>query len=381
MNTNYVVVKLQCEKVRMYEFFPNNIVWNAQTIRLLGKAYQGGSEFNESLRAVGQIRNKDVDSWYAEWTRLGNQIERLAEDARDKRHFRTAASAYLRASQYYFQARILLDDDPRIVDAHRKTVSCFTCAGSFFSPKLSQVSIPFEGMEMHGYYFPGINSEPGPAILFVVGADTTAEEAYFFGIREAQARGISCLLFDGPGQGSSLIFKNIYSRHDYEKPIATALDYLTSLKEVNGDRIGLIGHSLGGYYAARSAAYDQRVKACVVWGACFDVISDYFDFYPSVARTRCRWIVGAKDDDETRLKLRAFNLTDAADRIKIPLLILHGENDGVVSLSAARKLYQKARGPKELKIFTSKEGGSWHCQHDNPSGAQSYIYDWLEDTL
>ena len=35
-------------------------------------------------------------------------------------------------------------------------------------------------------------------------------------------------------------------------------------------RIGLVGWSLGGYYAPRAAAFEKRLALCVAWGANHD---------------------------------------------------------------------------------------------------------------
>src|SRR5438445_8708614 len=42
-----------------------------------------------------------------------------------------------------------------------------------------------------------------------------------------------------------------------------AVDLLVSLPEVDGERIGVIGHSLGGHNAMFTAAFDTRIKAIV----------------------------------------------------------------------------------------------------------------------
>lgn len=47
----------------------------------------------------------------------------------------------------------------------------------------------------------------------------------------------------------------------YEHSIA--IDLLTTLPEVDPERIGVIGHSLGGHGAFFLAAYDERIKVCV----------------------------------------------------------------------------------------------------------------------
>ena len=365
----------------MFEFFPGNRRWSITTIRLIGKAYQGGSEFNECCKAINGLKEASgVDQWYVEWMKLAKDIETWGESALRSGHRETARNALLRSSMYYFTARILLNDDPRILEAHKRSVDCFGRAGELFNPPLERVSIPFESMQMKGYFFPAMGDKPGPGMIFVIGADTTPEEAYFFGINEARARGISCLVFNGPGQAGSLIEDGIPSRPDYEKPIAAGLDYLATRKEVDPKRLGLIGHSMGGYYAARGAAYDDRVKACVIWGACFDVLKDYFEFHPP-SKARCMWLVGAKSEAETRERLKSFNLNEAAKKIRCPILILHGEEDDIVSPDAARRLYCETICAKELKMFSAAEGGSWHCQHDLPTVAQAYVYDWLRGAL
>lgn len=42
-----------------------------------------------------------------------------------------------------------------------------------------------------------------------------------------------------------------------------AVDYLMTLPEVDAQRIGVIGHSLGGHGAMFAAAFDERLRACV----------------------------------------------------------------------------------------------------------------------
>src|SRR5262249_34342080 len=54
-----------------------------------------------------------------------------------------------------------------------------------------------------------------------------------------------------------------------------AVDLLQSIAEVDGERIGAIGHSLGGHNALFVAAFDPRIKA-VVSSCGFNSFSKYF---------------------------------------------------------------------------------------------------------
>src|SRR5438128_2431275 len=74
-------------------------------------------------------------------------------------------------------------------------------------------------------------------------------------------RGMATLSFDGPGQGEAEYDMPI--RGDYEAPVQAVIDYVKSRDDLDPDRIGIMGVSLGGYYSARAAAFDKRITACL----------------------------------------------------------------------------------------------------------------------
>ena len=56
---------------------------------------------------------------------------------------------------------------------------------------------------------------------------------------------------------------------NYEKAGKAFIDYLVKRPEVDAEKIGLFGISMGSYWAPRIAAYDHRVKAVAAATACF----------------------------------------------------------------------------------------------------------------
>ena len=81
----------------------------------------------------------------------------------------------------------------------------------------------------------------------VPGLDSTKEELqataeYYL------ARGLATIAIDGPGQGESEYELPIEPA--YEKVATAAVDFLKARSDIDSDRIGLFGVSLGGYYAA-----------------------------------------------------------------------------------------------------------------------------------
>ena len=137
---------------------------------------------------------------------------------------------------------------------------------------------------------------------------------------------------------------------------------------------------MGGYYASRAAAFDRRIKACVAWCGCYNVLEDIYEFFPPL-RPQLQWIVGLDGESEVRARLGEFTLQGVVQNITCPLLITHGADDRITSVDGAYRLYEEARCPKQLKIWTASEGGSVHCQWDNRATAVPFMLDWLADQL
>lgn len=84
-------------------------------------------------------------------------------------------------------------------------------------------------------------------------------------------RGYVCLAPDYPSFGEyQYDFKAAFKRGDYQSGTMKAIwnnmravDLLQSLPEADGDRIGVIGHSLGGHNSLYTAAFDDRLKVAV----------------------------------------------------------------------------------------------------------------------
>lgn len=367
----------------MYRYYPDNHPWSFLVQRLMDEAVQDGADLNECFRTLERIPDKDFESWYREWMRTGEKIERLAQEAAQKGHLMTAKDEYIRAFTYYRTAQFWLEyEDPRKNSAFLKALDCFQKSNRLRPSLYERVAIPFEGITLPGYFVPAQGKTKGkaPVVLYVGGADTFAEQLIFMGVSRITKRGISCLTMTGPGQGEMVRLKKLYACPDYEKPIGAALDFLAMRKDVNLKKMAVMGVSMGGYYAARGASLDGRVSACLLFGACYSVLNDLYDYFPPI-RSSLQWIVGAKNPEEARDKFSKFTLKGVIDKMQCPLLINHGADDFIVAPAAAHKTYADARCSKELRIWQVDEGGSAHCMGDNRAQAYAYMFDWLADQL
>jgi len=82
-------------------------------------------------------------------------------------------------------------------------------------------------------------------------------------------------------------------------------------------------------------------------------------------------------------KAADMDLNGHLDRIRVPFLVTHGANDRQIPVAYAQQTYdQLVNSPRrELKIFTSREGGVEHVGADNMSFGCDYIADWFAEVL
>jgi dipeptidyl aminopeptidase/acylaminoacyl peptidase len=358
-------------------YFPTNRGWSHQLIRLIGESHNGGGDFGEITRAASKMKVGDQESWYAEWKAMGEHVEELASIALSSGNTVTSRQAYFRASNYYRMADFYLDrNDPRELSTYEKHVHLFGKGADLATPKIENVTVPFEGNSLHSYFIP--SDSKAPTLIAFGGADATCEEVYFNTGVEAHTRGFNVLLVDGPGQGYTLRFPKLYAIFDFERAVGAAIDFLLKEKPqlVDPAKIGMLGRSMGGYYASRAAAMEKRIKATIVWDAIFNIEEDVYDYFPNVRRS-INWDLGAENENDARTKLAKFNLNGVADKIQCPVLIVHGSEDYVSSPKAAEKLFAAIQTKdKELRWYKAGHGVSAYRAE-----ATASALDWLKTRL
>jgi dipeptidyl aminopeptidase/acylaminoacyl peptidase len=373
----------------MYQYWADDTleakVFSFHLVWLFYEAMQGGADTNELFRAVRRVRAGNHEDWHTAFLDLGGTVLALAEEAAAKGHGITAGQAFLRAFTYFRSAeRELRGGDPRKVPLYRRTVDCFYKGLDRLPHPYERIAVPFDGIEMDGLFFhprSAAQGSPPPCIIFPTGADALPEENLFRGAQEMTARGAACILFNGPGQGSTIRLLNVPAIPDYERVCTAVVDYLTTRDDIDHDRIGLIGGSMAGYYAPRAVCFEHRIRACVVWGALYDVLNDLYLPYPPLRR-QLRWIGGCASDAEAREKFARFTLAGRLKNVRCPVLVTHGARDHMVPAASAQRLHDELPvADKELRIYDDTTGGAGHCSVDNWTQVVAYQIDWLLDRL
>ncbi|MGH7827688.1 MAG: alpha/beta hydrolase family protein [Candidatus Binatia bacterium] len=369
----------------MFDFFTPTHPFGSQTLRLVAQAQQGGGDVFDIARTCARIEPGDKDGWERAWLDLARSIEVKAKKAQADGHNRTAIQNFFHANQYYRMADVFLtyEQERKKAEHFRKAQECFRAAAKLHEPKIELISVCCNGEEYDGYFCHPIQSkfDKRPAILFLAGADSYAEEIYF-GARPILERGWAVLLVDTPGRGSSIYLKGIKTRPDYEVPGKACIDYLLSRPEVDPSRIGLIGISMAGYYAPRVAAFDKRIKALIGWSGCYSIFDDLYVFCEHLQPT-VRRLLGGVGDAEARRLLKDYTMQGVAQNITCPTLVTHGADDRLMNVEGAKRLFAEIGAKdKTLKIYgDSDPAGRIHCSHDYWAHNVPYMLDWLEERL
>ena len=107
---------------------------------------------------------------------------------------------------------------------------------------------------------------------------------YFLGAAAALERGYNCLTFEGPGQGTVVRKQKLPFRPDWEKVVSSVIDFVVSSerREVDPQRIALVGYSMGGYLAPRAAAFEDRIAACIADDGVISIYDAWIDQLQSI---------------------------------------------------------------------------------------------------
>jgi hypothetical protein len=256
-------------------YFPDNYRWSMGLLICLSGAPWGGAEIDEVNRVGRALRDKvgDDDAWFEEWTRMGDVVEARGRAAEADGYKLTAASCFLRATRYYQTGeRFLQPKSQRGMEVYAKSVTTFRDAAAILrTPRIEHVEIPYEGTSLPALLVhpdrEAAGAHPAPAMVYFDGFDVTKEIQYGYAVPDLAARGVGCLIVDGPGNGESVRFRKLPLIAETERYATPVYDYLASRPEFDEKRIGVMALSLGGYYAPRAASLEPRYACCIAWGA------------------------------------------------------------------------------------------------------------------
>jgi alpha-beta hydrolase superfamily lysophospholipase len=207
---------------------------------------------------------------------------------------------------------------------------------------------------LHALWLPHPKAD-APVLLYLHGARRNIWGSTFR-MRNMQELGFAVLAVDYRGFGQSTA--ELPSEESVLEDARAAWDWIA--REHPGRQRFIFGHSLGGAIAVQLAGQVEDARGLIVEGT-FTSIPDVFRSF------KWGWL------PVTPLITQRFDSARRIGEVRVPVLVVHGANDGLIKPELGRALYEKAPAPKR---FVLVEGGT----HYSTNGVGQALYrDALKD--
>lgn len=244
---------------------------------------------------------------------------------------------------------------------------------------------------IRGTIFHNSNPEKLPAIFIIHGFKGFKDWGYVpFFAQELAENGFFVVTFNFSHNG---IGENPYEFTEFEKfanntislevsELSELIDYYNSGGfgfDGSKNSIGLIGHSRGGAIAlihtseAHQNNHQQNIKALCLWGtiATFERYTKHQvelwkkQGYLEITNSRTNQVMRLNRTllDDYEANKERFNLLNCISKLKIPALIIHGDQDITVPLSEAYQLYNASNKNLTEIVVIQSAGHTFNIVH------------------
>jgi hypothetical protein len=332
---------------------------------------QAGVDYNDFAATTAKVET--WDEWLDAWCENGDMHAGFGEMAARDGHRTSAGEAWAQATVgYHFAKFVWMVDPERSRAAADKAVAAMARVHEYLDPSAERLEVALDGGRVVGNLRRPAGEAKPALVLLVPGLDSTKEE--FFRLENVfLVRGMATLSMDGPGQGECGY--DLPIRPDYEVAVGAVLDGIGGRGDVDLDRVGLLGVSLGGYYAPRVLAFEPRVKAGVGLSGPYK-FSDIWDTVPPQTRETFVAKSFASDDEEGRAKAAELDLSGVAERVRQPYLAITGKLDRLIPWEQTERAAKEAQNG----MFLLHEDGNHGCANV-PYKTRPVAADWLREQL
>lgn len=371
---------------------------------LLGYAQLGGLSPGALYHCLNSIQDGAPASWVSAFARA-------AQFQRDEAERAEQEGAALRASHAWFApataARAAVNFCPPGAAETSATLAgmedAFQRGLRAGGVALEPWSVPFGDASLPAYVSRDLQRAPA-LVVIVGGGDTYREDLWFFGGREALARGYGVLLCDYPGQG-----RTPEAGLHFGEATVQGLHAAIEACRARGFKgpVALVGWSGGGLFTAKYVeAHGRDVFAWVASTPIEDMALLFERAMPQLLRGRlgsgwARWLMSLAGRFSPVLdaslkkydaqfgpggiasaveRFRALGKVDL-ERLDVPLLALVGTSEAAEGRAQARRVFDavSARQPASRWVeFPADSGADAHCQVSNLPLAFDYIFDWFD---
>ena len=327
-------------------------------------------------------------------------LKKRADLELENGHIKNAAALY-RMSEFFTDW-----EDPNGLAAWKKARELFfQYYADFFSgekPLVELVNVPYESYALPTLKFNAEN--PKGDIVMHGGFDSSYEE-FFAECEYLRENGYNIYLFEGPGQGECIRVHGAPLIIDWERPVKAVTNYFDLHDAI------LVGQSLGGFFAPRASAFDERVTKCVSIAQFGALKMNFHDnaFVNGLVITLLNiilygfgWLINiiyAAKNGKGMAFFRTYfhrmgttnvyrlvkflwsiDLRPIADKLTKDYLVIGGSRDTMACRAGIGRqllLLKNARSVSSREITTHEKGAD-HCCCGNQIAAMDTVISWAE---
>lgn len=384
----------------------------------LGNAIYSGGDIAPILGAAKDITPGDMESFVDHFAALATHTKKQAEDPDNGYDPVNVRDTWFSASSYFRMADAFLHGnwtDPRINSFWEEQTAAFDKGIAALPIPGERVRIPTTdgNLTVEAIWYSASKEDTKlPTLIVGNGYDAAQEDSYHVYVVPALARGWNCITYEGPGQPTVLRNQGIGFIPNWERVVTPVVDYVLSKKAhlVDQDRLVLLGNSMGGYLAARAAAFEPRLSALLLNGGIMNIYDAYTGQLPpellalfesgnetafddavvalrqsGMAPTTIAWGIdqglwtfNTHSPFDFFNQTKQFDLASVVDKIQMPVWIADAEFEGFFPGQPQR--VADALGDRAtLHKFTGVAG--YHCQVGAGQELARVIFAWLNKTL
>jgi len=315
--------------------------------------------------------------------RVARHKRDLARMAEQHGHRETALRLFQKAAgDYHFAHHALpFDDHPEKLYLYSQLRECFDKVIELSPKHMERVQIDWDGRQLDGVLYLA-DRQPAPTVLHINGMDMVKELLPDPIDNPYVARGMNCLVVDGPGQGASTVSKIRVTPDNFAPAMKAALDYLGTRPEIDSEQIVCVGISMGTFWGLQLAAQDPRIKAIATHGGCYGPQYAIFQQASPHFKRQFMFMSGMTDEAAFDRVAEGYVLTELQlASVQCPVLFLHGEYDALCPLDEAVRVYGNLPGPKEFWLTEDDAHTPGIHPHLGDLSAVTAMADWVGDVL
>ncbi|HEY7167669.1 MAG TPA: prolyl oligopeptidase family serine peptidase, partial [Candidatus Binatia bacterium] len=236
-----------------------------------------------------------------EFARAAVRREELGRETEAAGHLVEAREHYYIASVFYTNAMwaIYEDGNPQRIGWQERKRACYDKFIQYAGRRIERVEFPCQGSRVQALLHLPANFRTGekvPCVMYIPGMDGVKEDTAMNNDPLLE-RGIAILAVDGPGQGETRERGIKCTASNYEDVGKLACDYLVKRPEIDAERLGVMGSSMGSYWAPQVVAAEPRFRAGAVSGVCVEP-GQYAIFNMSSPTFKLNYMYMSGYDDE-----------------------------------------------------------------------------------